>query len=123
MPKRDAVERFLPLKPAAFHILLALADGARHGYAIRTAVEELTRGGIRLWPATLYGSIGELEDAGLIEEWTPADAPDALPRRFYKLTRLGLRVLVGETERLEGLVRLARASVGRRRLTARAPSS
>jgi DNA-binding PadR family transcriptional regulator len=108
---------FLPLTPAWFHILLTLSEQPTHGYAIRQAVDARTGGRLRLWPATLYGSIGELEDAGLIEEWTPSDAPDALPRRFYKLTRLGVRVLVAETERLEALVRLARAAVGRRRLT------
>jgi DNA-binding PadR family transcriptional regulator len=108
---------FLPLSPTWFHILLTLSEQPTHGYAIRQAVDARTEGRIRLWPATLYGSIGELEDVGLIEEWTPADAPDALPRRFYRLTRLGVRVLVAETERLEALVRLARASVGRRRLT------
>ena len=108
---------FLPLTPTWFHILLTLSEQPTHGYAIRQAVDARTGGRLRLWPATLYGSIGELEDAALIEEWTPADTPDALPRRFYKLTRLGVRVLVAETERLEALVRLARAAVGRRRLT------
>jgi DNA-binding PadR family transcriptional regulator len=108
---------FLPLTPTWFHILLTLSEQPTHGYAIRQAVDTRTDGRLRLWPATLYGNIGELEDAGLIEEWAPADAQDALPRRFYKLTRLGVRVLVAETERLETLVRLARASIGRRRLT------
>jgi DNA-binding PadR family transcriptional regulator len=108
---------FLPLTPPWFHILLTLSEQPTHGYAIRQAVDARTGGRLRLWPATLYGNIGELEDAGLIEEWTPADTPDALPRRFYKLTRLGVRVLLAETERLEALVKLARAAVGRRRLT------
>ena len=107
----------LPLKPVWFHILLTLSEQPTHGYAIRQAVDARTGGSLRLWPATLYGSIGELEDAGLIEEWEPADTFDALPRRFYKLTRLGDRVVLAETERLETLVRLARAAVGRRRLT------
>ena len=108
---------FLPLKPVWFHILLTLSEQASHGYAIRQAVEARTGGQIRLWPTTLYGSIGQLEDAGLIEEWQPAELQDDLPRHFYRLTALGRRVLLAETERLEHLVRLARATMGRRRLT------
>jgi DNA-binding PadR family transcriptional regulator len=108
---------FLPLRPVWFHILLTLSEQATHGYAIRQAVEERTDGRIRLWPTTLYGSIGQLEDAGLIEEWVPRERHDDLARRFYRLTVLGRRVLLAETERLEGLVRLARASMGGRRLT------
>ena len=115
-PESD-VTAFLPLKPAWFHILLTLSEQPTHGYAIRQAVEARTDGQLRLWPATLYGSIGELEDAGLIEERASADTQDALARRIYKVTRLGSRVLLAETERLETLVRLARAAFGRRRLT------
>lgn len=115
MSERPAA--FLPLKPAWFHILLALAEEHAHGYAIRQAVTARTGGRLQLWPATLYGSIGELEDAGLIEERPSAETQDALARRIYKLTRLGTRVLLAETERLETLVRLARAAFGRRRLT------
>lgn len=107
---------FLPLKPVWFHILLTLSDQPTHGYAIRQSVEALTEGRIRLWPTTLYGSIGELEDRKLIEEWTPAESADGLARRFYRLTPLGRRVLLAETERLEHLARLARAALKRRRL-------
>jgi DNA-binding PadR family transcriptional regulator len=108
---------FLPLKPVWFHILLTLSEQATHGYAIRQAVEARTAGQIRLWPTTLYGSIGQIEDAGLIEAWQPAELQDDLPRHFYRLTPLGRRVLLAETERLEQLVGLARATLGRRRLT------
>jgi DNA-binding PadR family transcriptional regulator len=108
---------FLPLKPVWFHILLTLSEQAAHGYAIRQAVEARTDGQMRLWPTTLYGSIGQLEDAGLIEEWHQAEPQDDLTRHFYRLTALGRRVLLAETERLEHLVRLARATMGRRRLT------
>ena len=111
------VTTFLPLKPVWFRILLTLSEQPTHGYAIRQAVEDRTGGQLRLWPTTLYGSIGDLEDAGLIDEWQPADRPDEVSRRFYRLTELGRRVLVAETERLEHLVRLARATFGRRRLT------
>ena len=108
---------FLPLKPVWFHILLTLSEQPTHGYAIRQAVEARTDGRLRLWPTTLYGSIGEMEDAGLIDEWAPAEAQDDVSRRFYRVTALGRRVLLGETERLEQLVRLARAATGRRHLT------
>ena len=66
----------LPLKPAWFHILLALADDAQHGYAIRSLVEERTEGRVKLWPATLYGSIRELSEEGLIEALDEAEDPD-----------------------------------------------
>jgi DNA-binding PadR family transcriptional regulator len=111
------VSVFLPLKPVWFHILLTLSGQPAHGYAIRQAVETRTSGQVKLWPTTLYGSIGDMEDAGLLEEWEPADVDDELARRFYRLTPLGRRVLLAETERLESLVRLARAAMGRRRLT------
>ena len=111
------VAAFLPLKPAWFHILLTLSEQPTHGYAIRQAVDARTGGRIRLWPTTLYGSIGEMEDAALVEERQPAAVDDELARRCYRLTALGRRVLLAETERLENLVRLARASMGRRRLT------
>jgi DNA-binding PadR family transcriptional regulator len=111
MKKLTAIDRFLPLKPAAYHILLALADGPRHGYAIRSSVEALTQGGIRLWPATLYGSVRQLAEAGLIEPVeVEADVDDDARRRYYELTSLGRRVLVAETERLRVLVEYARAT-------------
>ena len=104
-------EDLLPLKSAWFHILLALADGAAHGYAIRTAVEERTGGAVRLWPATLYGSIHEMTTAGLIEPLEGEADPDAdQRRRYYRLTSPGLEVLRAETDRLQALVDAARAS-------------
>ena len=107
---QDEASEFLPLKPAEFHVLLTLLGGAVHGYAIRQEVEVRTGGGVRLWPATLYGTIGRLVDAGLIEEVTPVDAPpDEVHRRFYGLTDLGRAVVDAETERLARLVELARA--------------
>jgi DNA-binding PadR family transcriptional regulator len=106
----DEADGFLPLKPAEFHVLLTLVGGAVHGYAIRQEVEARTGGGVRLWPATLYGTIGRLADGGLIEEVRPVDAPpDDVHRRFYALTALGRAVVDAETERLARLVELARA--------------
>lgn len=112
MRRRDeTIERLLPLKTAWFHILLALGDGSRHGYAIRADVEERTQGRVRLWPATLYGSIRELADEALIEERDvepdPADDPR---RRYYRLTDLGRRVLAAEVARMQALVDAARAT-------------
>ena len=109
MPKRDAAQRFLPLKPAPFHILLTLADGPRHGYAIRSEVEERTNGEVRLWPATLYGTVRQLPDTGWISESAgDAGEGDDARRRYYELTGLGQRVLKAEVERLNALVDFAR---------------
>lgn len=103
---------FLPLKPAWFHILVALAVEPQHGYAIRSAVEERTAGAVRLWPATLYGSLRELSEAGLIEELGPSEEPDDdQRRRYHRLTGLGRDVLRLESDRLQALVDLARAGL------------
>jgi DNA-binding PadR family transcriptional regulator len=100
----------LPLKTNWFHILLCLADGDQHGYAIMQEVLARTDGKVRLWPATLYGSLRRLMDDGLIEEADErpaADADDAR-RRYYRLTSSGRRVLAAEIARLEDLLRAAR---------------
>lgn len=103
---------FLPLTPAVFHILIALADGEAHGYAIMREVSERSQGTVRLGPGTLYGAIGRLLGEGLIEESDerPDPAMDDERRRYYRLTNLGGRVLAAETERLEELVRAARST-------------
>ena len=92
------------LKPADFHILLALSDGPRHGYGIMKEVERESGGGVRLEIGSLYRLLGRLLDAGLIED---ADGDER--RRYYRISRLGRRVLKGEAERLAGLVDLIRA--------------
>jgi DNA-binding PadR family transcriptional regulator len=109
---REALlETHLPLKGAWYHILLAIAGGEQHGYAIRKRVEELSEGKVRLWPTTLYGSIRQLTEDGIIEETDAPPVPDDDDprRRYYRLTPLGIEVLEAETTRLESLVRLARA--------------
>lgn len=112
----ERLDRYLPLKPAAFHILLALGNGPSHGYAIRGAVEELTGGAVKLWPVTLYGSIRELSDAGLIESATgAATETDDARRRYYALTTLGRRVLAAETARLRAIVEHAEGTRAVRR--------
>jgi DNA-binding PadR family transcriptional regulator len=112
MPSRDPTPTsFLPLTPAVLHILLALAEGERHGYAIAQAVEAATDGMVRMGPGTLYGSIGRMVSSGLIEETGRGRSRtmDDERRRFYRATTLGRRVLEAETERLARVVAIARA--------------
>lgn len=99
-------ERFVPLKPQWFHILLSLAGGDQHGYGIMQDVLNRTTGKVHLWPATLYGSIKRLIEANLIVESDERPAPemDDARRRYYRLTALGRRVLDAECERLTELV-------------------
>ncbi|MGC1620790.1 MAG: helix-turn-helix transcriptional regulator [Candidatus Acidiferrum sp.] len=103
-------QNFLPLKTHRFHIMLSLASGEQHGYAIMQEVLNRTTGKVRLWPATLYGSIKRLIEAELIEESDERPAPelDDARRRYYRLTALGRRVLDAECERLQELVRTIR---------------
>jgi len=104
-------ESFLPLKPNWFHVLLSLSSQEQHGYGIMQEVLERTGGKVRLWPATLYGTIKRLTDEDLIAESDQRPAPDEddARRRYYRLTSLGRRVLAAESERLEDLVRVIRA--------------
>ncbi|HYK91908.1 MAG TPA: PadR family transcriptional regulator [Acidobacteriota bacterium] len=106
-----SVKELLPLTPAVFHILLALADGDRHGYSIMQEAEFRTQGKIRLGPGTLYGSIRRMLADGLIEETDerPDAALDDERRRYYHLTNFGRRVAAAEAERLQSLVVEARA--------------
>ena len=99
----------LPLTPAVFHILLALADGEKHGYAIMQEVETATAGQVSMGPGTLYGSIKRMLKAGLIAETDerPDPALDDSRRRYYELSGYGRRVLAAEVARLENALRLA----------------
>jgi DNA-binding PadR family transcriptional regulator len=101
-----------PLPVAAFHILVAVADQERHGYAIMQEVQAHTDGQLRLSPGTLYGSIKRLLNDGLIEELDERPDPehDDVRRRYYRITALGRRVAVGEATRLAKLLRQARAT-------------
>jgi len=110
MPKR----RLDPLPSAAFQILLALAEGDMHGYAIMRQAEEQTGGKVRLGPGTLYSSIQALLEEGLIEELDPGEPPDLSDaprerRRSYRLTSAGRKVARTEAERLADILRIARA--------------
>lgn len=109
MGKNDP-QNFIPLKTQWFHIMLTLATGEQHGYGIMQEVLDRTAGKVRLWPATLYGSIKRLIEAGLIEESRQRPSPelDDARRRYYRLTQLGRRVLDAECDRLQELVRTIR---------------
>lgn len=103
-------QAFLPLKTNWFHILLSLSGQEQHGYGIMNEVLERTSGKVRLWPATLYGTLKRLTDEGLIEESDERPAPelDDARRRYYRLTDRGKSVLDAESERLEQLVGMLR---------------
>lgn len=110
MPKAPELPSRKPLSLPVLYILLALADGDRHGYAIKQEVEERTGGAIRLGPGTLYEAIQRLEESGLITE---ADAPSAAngqeaQRRYYSLTARGWTVLQSEIRHLGRLLDHAR---------------
>lgn len=107
-------QKFIPLKTHWFHIMLSLATGEQHGYGIMQEVLNRTTGKVRLWPATLYGSIKRLIEADLIEESDERPAPEAddARRRYYRLTALGKRVLDAECDRLQELVRTIRLKQG-----------
>lgn len=111
-PSRSRVERLLPLKPAFYLILLALADSDCHGYAIKKDVLRRTEGRVTLGPGTLYRSIRQLEDLGLIAETNARPDPvlDDERRRYFRITPMGRRVVTAETERLSQLVEAARAT-------------
>ena len=100
------------MKHRVYLILLALADSDLHGLGIARAVQALSDGRTRLWPASLYGTLDELDESGLIDELDdprhrPADASEK--QRFYRLTRAGHRALAAETDRLAALVKTAKS--------------
>ena len=110
---------YLPLTPAMFHVLVALADGDRHGYAVIKDVSARTAGRVELGTGTLYGIIKRLLADGLAVESSrrqPADRDD--PRRkYYRLTPFGREVVAAETDRLQAMVAAARSTRMLRRST------
>ncbi len=103
-------DELLPLKTSWFHILLALSEGALHGFGIRESVEARTGGKVKLYPANLYGSIQDLTELGLLDALSDDEQPDDDRRRqYYRLTRRGREVLTLEADRLQQLVDAARA--------------
>jgi DNA-binding PadR family transcriptional regulator len=109
MPDQSLNSSNQPLTPAVFHILLALADGEKHGYAIMKDVETQTSGQIKMGPGTLYGSIKRMLAGGLIEETDerPDPALDDERRRYYRLTIQGQTVVAAESRRLALAVKVA----------------
>jgi DNA-binding PadR family transcriptional regulator len=105
------IQRFLPLTPVAFEILLAVADEERHGYAILQEIQRSTNGTMRVNAGTLYRAIARLVDRGLLEETSERAVPDLgdARRRYYILTPLGLQVARAEARRLEAQAVAARA--------------
>lgn len=110
----ERLDEHLPLTATVFHVLVAMADGPRHGYAIAQDVEELTEGRIVMGPGTLYGSLQRMSAAGLIEE---ADNPGegglhVDRRRYYRMTPLGSAALRAESERMLRAANVARERLG-----------
>jgi DNA-binding PadR family transcriptional regulator len=112
MPERLDVQALLPLPLATFHILLALSDDDRHGYAIIQDVAERTGGRLRLSAGTLYRSIQRMLEDGLLSEVRERPAPelDDERRRYYRITPFGRAVARAEAQRLADLLKLARAA-------------
>jgi DNA-binding PadR family transcriptional regulator len=114
-PKHQTVAGDLtPLSPAVFHILLSLAEGERHGYALKREISLRTGGKLKLGPGVLYGSINKMLELGLIEESDARPDPhlDDARRRYYRITPCGRRVAQAEAARMRDLVQLATARFG-----------
>ena len=114
MTDASGLQELLPLTPTVFHMLVALAGGPRHGYAVAQEVEELTDGRVVLGPGTLYGSLQRMQDSGLIEE-TDNPGEDGLHagrRRYYRVTPLGSAALHAESQRLARTLTVAQARLG-----------
>jgi DNA-binding PadR family transcriptional regulator len=109
-PKNSDPEDLLPLTSAAFHVLMALADGELHGYAIMQEIVEHTEGRVKMGPGTLYGTIKRLIEAQLIEESDerPDQHLDDERRRYYRLSGFGQRVLKAEAQRYADMALVAR---------------
>jgi len=111
MRKAQTSDKLLPLTPAVFHILVALSEGERHGYAIMRQVAEDTDGSLQLGPGTLYGCLKRMLTARLIEESDERPDPelDDERRRYYRITDFGSRTVRAEAQRLATAVTAARA--------------
>jgi DNA-binding PadR family transcriptional regulator len=116
MSDKDAIDRLLPLPAATFHILLSLAEGERHGYALKREIAQRTNGQLTLGPGVLYGAIARMIEQRLIEESDERPDPhlDDERRRYYRLTAFGRKVAQAEAARLRELVALAAERFGRR---------
>ncbi|HVQ43150.1 MAG TPA: helix-turn-helix transcriptional regulator [Vicinamibacterales bacterium] len=108
----DIVDDLLPLQPAVFHILMVLAEGDNHGYAVIGAIAARTDGRVKIGAGTLYRSVQRMLEDGLVTEIDERPAPeeDDERRRYYRITPFGRKAAMAETQRLADLVRLARSS-------------
>jgi DNA-binding PadR family transcriptional regulator len=103
---------YLPLPQVQYHVLVALTSGELHGYAIMQAVEASSGGVVQMGPATLYGTLKRLVEAGLVEETAQRPAAgDDQRRRYYQLTGLGREVCIAESDRLADLIRRTRTNL------------
>lgn len=109
MKAKQGAEPKLPLSPAMFHVLLALADSDKHGYAIMKEVSRATNGEVSLSAGTLYGILRRLvaDDMVVEKDERPAPELDDERRRYYRLTEFGRRVAQAEARRLEDMLELA----------------
>ena len=98
-----------PLTPAVVHVLLALAGGERHGYAILKNVQQQSASRLRFGPGTIYGTLQRLMEAGWVEEAAAPRAATDERRRYYRITRAGREALRAEVDRLGALLDVARA--------------
>ena len=107
------IRALLPLSRSLLHLLLALQEGERHGYAVKKRVEELSGGVVKMGPGTLYTTIQRAEEQGLIRESAerPPEEEDQSQRRYYELTDLGRRALAADVERIGAFVEQARAAL------------
>jgi DNA-binding PadR family transcriptional regulator len=116
MPRaqQNAAEDLLPLAPAVFHILLSLAEGERHGYALKREIARRTDGKLSMGPGALYGAIGKMLEQGLIEESDDRPDPhlDDERRRYYRVTAFGRKVALAEAARMRTLAGMAAARFG-----------
>ena len=110
---QDDLSPFLPLAPAALHILLAVSGEDRHGYGIMKEIAQQTGGKYKLGPGTLYENLQKLLNLGMLDQLQRRSPAEDERRRYYRLTRLGKRVLAEEVRRLDAAVRTARANLGK----------
>jgi DNA-binding PadR family transcriptional regulator len=103
------MSELLPLPPPVFHILIALWDGEKHGYAIMQDVRERTGGSVKMGPGTLYGSIKRMLELGLMEEIPSKAVKGDERRRVYRITKLGRQTAQAEARRLAEVLEQARS--------------
>jgi PadR family transcriptional regulator, regulatory protein PadR len=115
MAKNDFTEEgYPPLSESTFYILISLAPGKKHGYAILKDVTALSEGSVTLSISTLYTALGRLLDQGVIErvDSDPDESPQHKPRKEYILTEHGRQVLAADTQRMKSLLRVAHLRLG-----------